>query len=208
MRPNEYHAELYFKKALAGEPLSAKEQALLVTQLWRILGREYVRRGMALELRAGAAVLDNAPISAHVPTNYATLAALFDYLVSWQGLPRTALYLACPAEAPEGARLAARYPAMAEGQPQLRLGIVSGSPAQARERLQALANVAPLAHTLGSVPDARLYTSPLDADLFCRTLCSLLADWRERGELDVPDDRVYRLVTRACGGNLSDFLQL
>ena len=208
-RPNEYHADLYFKKALAGEALTAQEQALLTAQLWRILCKEYTQRQMPLELRTGgAAVLEDMPSNACTFTDFAALDALFAYLQSYRVLPRIALYLATPTEAPEAARLAAQYPALAEGKPQMQLGIVTGSPSQTRDRLLALANVTPLAGTLGGVSDARLYTSPTDADLFCRMLCALLADLREQGELDVPDDRVYRLVTRVCGGNLSDFLQL
>ena len=52
-RPNEYHAALYFKKALSGEVLEGEELALYQAQLWRILVEAYAKRDMTLELRVG-----------------------------------------------------------------------------------------------------------------------------------------------------------
>ena len=105
-------------------------------------------------------------------------------------------------DAPVLAAIAARYPTKVEGVPQFSFGIVQGSPAENRARLQALANAVPLSHIAGAFSDRRLPTSLLDGELFRRTLCSMLAEWEEYGELELPQERIDLLLRRICHENM------
>ncbi|MBE6629911.1 MAG: glucuronate isomerase [Ruminococcaceae bacterium] len=204
-RPDEYHATKIFEKAMQGEALCEEERALYAAQLWRVLGREYVRREMLLELpQEGAFSFQNVEKQRTVGEKILPKAVceLFDYLQGYDGLARAVFYLSAPWQAPVLAAIAARYPAKGEGEPQFSFGIVVSSPAENRERLQALANAVPLSHIVGAFSDQRLSVSLLDGELFCRTVCNLLAEWEEYGELELPQERVTALLRRICHENM------
>ena len=193
-RPDPYHAEVTLQALLQGKPCGRAECDLLSAQLWRVLGQEYKKQDVLLELPSGgAAPLENIGISRTVCGGiaYHVAGAMLDYLASCEGLPRIALYVADPAEAAQAALLCGRYPVAATGVPQLALGVVLGTPSQTRERLCALAAAAPIGSTVGYFTDFRLSSSLLDHELLRRVLCSFSCAW---GASDV-------LLARLCCEN-------
>lgn len=210
LRPDEYHAAQTFQRAMAGEVLTEEELALYQAQLWRVLGREYVKCSVALEIPVSASAPIKQPINGTVMGVISPKEnrALFDYLQGYQGLPRVALYAAEPQALRAAAALAACYPAAGEGAPQISLGILYGSPAENRARMQAFADVAPLSHFLGVIADPASTPAPVDALLLHRTLCTLLAEWEERGETDADTARLCALLARAAGDAARELLQI
>jgi len=208
-RPNEYHAALYFEKAMAGERLAPQELALYQAQLWRVLSEAYVARDVTLELLVGETPAKT-QISNPVSGVFSVKATreLLDYLKERVGLPRLALYTEEAAQIPTVAALAARYPAIGEGVPQIALGVWQTTPVQTRAQLRALAGVAPLSACVGALPDARLPRSALTPALFHRTLCAELADWEAHGETDVGEENLSRIVTRLTGENMRKYYKL
>ena len=208
-RPNEYHAALYFEKALAGEMLAPHELALYQAQLWRVLSKAYAAHGMTLELRVGKTTAKT-EISHPVYGIFSSKATreLLDYLKERVGLPRVAIYTESAALIPTVASMAARYPAIAEDVPQVALGVWQGAPADPRAQLRALASVVPLSACVGALPDARLPLSPLAPLLFHRALCAELADWEAHGETNVGEEDLCRAVTRLTDENMRKYYQL
>lgn len=208
-RPNEYHAALYFEKALSGEALSGKELALYQAQLWRVLAQGYAQRDMTLELCVGETP-EKAEKTQPVSGDFSAKATreLFDYLKERVGLVRVALYTERAELIPTVAALASRYPAIAEGVPQIALGVWQGAPADTRAQLRALASVASLSDCVGAMPDARLPFSPWTSTLFHRTLCSELADWERHGETAVGEDNLCRVIARLTGENMRRYYKI
>ena len=208
-RPNEYHADLYFKKALAGEALAPKELALYQAQLWRVLCEGYAQRDMTLELLVGETPAKE-EITRTVSGDFFASAAraLLDYLKERVGLVRIAVYTEQTALISTVAALAGRYPAMEEGVPQIALGVWQTSPAETRAQLRALASATSLSACVGALPDARLPISPFSPVLFQRTLCAELADWERHGETDAGEEILCRTVARLAGENTRKYYKL
>ena len=208
-RPNEYHAALYFEKAMAGETLAPRELALYQAQLWRVLCEAYASRDMTLELCIGETPAKR-EISHPVCMDFSVKATreLLDYLKERVGLPRLALYTEEAALIPTVAALAARYPAMEEGVPQISLGVWQAGPAETSAQLRALAGVAPLSACVGALPDARLPLFALTPSLFHRTLCTELADWEAHGETCAGEENLCRIITRLTGENMRSYYNL
>ena len=206
-RPDPYHAELALQRALRGESLTALEQDLLQAQLWRILGKEYRKHGLMLELPSGGAAPMRYSKKFHTVCggiSYQVAAELLDYLRECDGLPRIALYIADPAEATAAAALGARYPAIGQGVPQLALGVVRGASGRTRARLEALAAVMPLGDAVGSFTDFRLCDDLSDAVLFHRVLCDMCA--ASGGETEAA--RQNDIPARVAYQNFADYCML
>ena len=208
-RPNEYHAALYFEKALAGEVLSGKELALYQAQLWRVLSAAYTARDMTVELCVGETPAKS-EISNPVSGVFSAKAAreLFDYLKERVGLPRVAVYTEQAALIPTVTALAGRYPAIAEGVPQIALGVWQGAPADTRAQLRALASSTALSACVGALPDMRLPLSPWSNEILCRILCAELADWEAHGEACVGEESLCRIIARLTGENMRAYYKL
>lgn len=208
-RPNEYHAALYFEKALAGEALCGKELALYQAQLWRVLSAAYTARDMTLELCVGETPAKS-EISNPVSGVFSAKATreLFDYLKERVGLPRIAAYTEQVTLIPEVAALAGRYPAVAQGVPQIALGVWQGVPANTRAQLRALASVTSLSACVGALPDMRLPLSPWANEAFRRTLCAELADWEAHGEICAGEEALCRILTHLAGENMRKYYKL
>lgn len=208
-RPNEYHAALFFNKAMAGEVLAPKELALYQAQLWRVLCEAYTKSDLTLELCVGETPR-KAEINTHVSGDFSAKATreLFDYLKDRVGLPRVAVYTEQAALIPTVAALAARYPAIKEGEPQMMLGVWQSGPAETRAQLRALASATSLSACTGALPDARLPISPFSPALFQRTLCAELSDWEAHGETDAGEEILCRTVARLTGENMKKYYKL
>ena len=209
VRPNEYHAALYFERAMAGEALTPQELALYRAQLWRVLAEAYVQNGVTLELLIGETPTNGVAVGcAQEGFSLKATGALLDYLRESVGLPRVAVYVQDSGRIPSVAPLAARYPAIEEGVAQIALGVWQGAPAETRAQLCALSGVGLLADCVGALPDARLPQAPLDPVLFHRTLCTALADWAALGESCADEAALCRVIARLTGENARKYYNL
>ena len=208
-RPNEYHAALYFEKALSGETLAPNELALYQAQLWRVLSAAYVARDMTLELCVGEtpakSVVSN-PVSGEFSAK--ATRELFNYLKERVGLPRVAIYTEQVMLIPTVAALAGSYPAIAEGVPQIALGVWQGGPSDTRAQFRALESATALSACVGALPDARLPLSPWANDVLCRTLCTELASWEANGEACVREEELCRIIARLTGENMRRYYKI
>ncbi len=212
-KPDKYHANEIFKKALAsdGADISEDDLALWKTQMMRFFGLEYVRRGWVLQLHYGVLRNPNKTMfdrlgadsgydTIHGRNCIADMAALFNYLQECNALPKTVIYPINPSDNAAVGTLCGSF-CRGDGSytPTLVLGSgwwfndnIDGMEAQ----MKSLANLASLGNFLGMLTDSRSFTSYPRHEYFRRILCNLIGGWVEKGlypDLDAAAEIVERI---------------
>jgi glucuronate isomerase len=188
-----------FARRLDGLALAKAEAVRLRSAILRFLGREYGRRGWAMQLHLGAQRRTSTRLrrlagaaggyaAMGPPCDVDSLSRFLDDLELGGCLPRTILYTLNPADTAVLATLTGSY---AEdgvaGKIQLgpawwyndhALGI--------RQHLETLASYGLLSTFVGMTTDSRSLLSLVRHEYFRRVLCGTLGEWAERGI--VPDD--------------------
>lgn len=208
--PNEYHANEIFTRALQsdGKDVSDDEVALFVSQMLRFFGKEYVRRGMVMQLHFGVLRNPNDRMFRAIgpDTGYdiirgtpltAEFAKLLDYLDHYDGLPRTILYSLNGAENGAVASLCGAFAGGEDGVPR----VVQGSAwwfqdhlDGMRAQMRSLASLASMGDFLGMLTDSRSFLSYPRHEYFRRIFCDLLGQWVERGEYPNDEQALRALV--------------
>lgn len=203
-----------FRSRLAGETLSLAEQTQLRSHLLEYFGREYARRGWAMQLHLGAQRTTSSRLKgiAGVTGGYATigrqtdvamLCRLLDALETSGGLPRTILYSLNPADYAAFACVTGSF--AEEGV----VGKIQMGPAWwfndhdlgIKWQLDAISRYGLLSASIGMTTDSRSLLSMTRHDYYRRVFCDYLADQIEAGLF--PDDAELQVtyVRRVCYEN-------
>lgn len=216
-RPDEYHANEIFTRALKsdGKDVSEADLALFYTQMMRFLGREYVRRGMVMQLHFGvlrnpntkmhrALGVDSGFDTVHGANCIAALASLLDYLSYADALPRTILYSINAQDNDAVATLCGAFSASNDGLPR----VVQGSAWWFNDRLDGMraqmtsfAGLSAIGSFLGMLTDSRSFLSYPRHEYFRRIFCDLLGRWVENGEYPHDKAALESLVRDVCHDN-------
>ena len=220
--PDPYHADLILKKAIEtdGQGVSFDELALFQTQMMRFLGKEYVRRGMAMQLHAGVLRNPNSRAFTSLGSdsgfdtvygeNYIpALAMLLDYLEHEDALPRTVLYSVNPVDNAAIATLCGSfckgdgtgYPRVTQGCAWWFNDNIDGMRAQMR----TFANMSAFGNFLGMLTDSRSFLSYPRHEYFRRIFCNLLGEWVESGQYPADYEALAQLVVDVCFNNAKDY---
>ncbi len=214
-------ADAALKAALGGQTISEAQADGYKTRLMIWLGREYARRGWAMQLHISASRNNNsARFAALGPdTGYdaiadhavaAPLQGLLDTLERDGSLPRTILYSLNPKDNYVLAALAGCFSeAGVEGKVQLGsawwyLDHIEGMERQLRD----LANVSLLSPFVGMLTDSRSFLSYPRHEYFRRILCNLIGNWVENGECPDDDAILEPLVRGICCDNARKYFKL
>lgn len=210
----ETEAAALFHRRLEGECLSEEETAKYKTALMLFFGREYRRRGWAMQLHFGARRSNNTKqfrllgadtgfdcISTHTPLD--GLIKYLDALNSEDMLPKTILYSLNPSD-------------------NMALGTIAGCFAENKEagwlqhgsawwfndnrdgmeaQLKSLANTGLLGNFIGMLTDSRSFLSYTRHEYFRRILCGLLGRWAENGEYPADESGLKKLTADICFNN-------
>ena len=197
-KPDAYHANEIFKKALAsdGAEVSERELALWKTQMMRFFGLEYVKRGWVLQLHYGVLRNPNKKMfeklgpdsgydTIHAKNCIADMAYLLNYLEDNNALPKTIIYPINPSDNAAVGTLCgsfcrgdgSRTPTVVQGSAWWFNDNIDGMEAQMR----STANLASLDNFLGMLTDSRSFMSYPRHEYFRRILCNLIGGWVERG---------------------------
>lgn len=197
-KPDPYHANEIFKKALAsdGADVSESDLALWKTQMMRFFGLEYVKRGWVLQLHYG--VLRNAnkimfsklgPDTGydmiHGKASVAEMAYLLNYMLENDALPRTIIYPINPTDNAAVGTLCGCFcrgdgsnmPTVVQGSGWWFNDNIDGMEAQ----MKSFANLASLGCFLGMLTDSRSFMSYPRHEYFRRILCNIIGGWVESG---------------------------
>ena len=215
---DEAEAGKIFLAGLQGEQISREEELKFKTEALLWLGREYEKRGWAMQLHFGVTRDNNTRmyrelgpdtgfdgIYNRVPMT--ELSAFLDALCQEHALPKTVLYSLNPEDnAALGVLLGCFQEAGAAGK--LQQGSAwwfNDHKKGMEEQMQSLAGLGLLGNFIGMLTDSRSFFSYTRHEYFRRILCDLIGGWAARGEY--PDDREWLggLVTDICYGNAMRF---
>jgi glucuronate isomerase len=217
VQPDEFHAREIFDRALEkdGKGITNEEHALFRSQMLRFFGREYVKRGMVMQLHFGVYRNPNdrmlrrlGPDTGydiiHGANNTAQFADLLNYLDGCDGLPRTILYSLNGSDNDAVATLCGAFTGNESGAPR----VVQGSAwwfedrlDGMREQMRSFAGLASIGNFLGMLTDSRSFLSYPRHEYFRRIFCELLGGWVENGEYPYDEEALSALVTDVSYGN-------
>ena len=213
--------EAIFRKRLAGEIPTAKEQKQFKTALLLELGREYHRLGVVMQLHFGV-IRDNSHRvfralgpdagidSIGDQPSIKELAAFLGALDDTDELPRTILYSLNPND---NAALVTVMGAFQTGET---VGKVQHGSAWwfndhrsgMVDQLTTLAADGYLAGFVGMLTDSRSFLSYARHEYFRRILCELIGGWVENGEYPSDEKALRQIVEGICFGNAEQYFRL
>ena len=213
--------EAIFRKRLAGEIPTAREQKQFKTALLLELGREYHRLGVVMQLHFGV-IRDNSHRvfralgpdagidSIGDQPSIKELAAFLGALDDTDELPRTILYSLNPND---NAALVTVMGAFQTGET---VGKVQHGSAWwfndhrsgMVDQLTTLAADGYLAGFVGMLTDSRSFLSYARHEYFRRILCELIGGWVENGEYPSDEKALRQIVEGICFGNAEQYFRL
>ncbi len=220
--PNEYAAAEIFQKALAtdGAGVSEEEFTLFRSQMFRFFGKEYVARGMGMQLHMGVARNPNGIMfkelgpdsgfdTVNGPSYIPTLATMLNYLNGCDALPRTVLYSINPADNTPIATLCGSFcvgdgsgvPRVVQGSAWWFNDHIDGM----RDQLRSYAALAGLGNHLGMLTDSRSFLSYPRHEYFRRILCNLIGEWVESGQYPEDYEALAQLIVDICYNNAKNY---
>ncbi len=184
-------ANVTYRKALAGEPVSDAEYSAFLGNLYLFLGKEYHRRGLVMQWHL--AVYRNASTRLFEglgpdcggdcigdPLSGAAVIRMLDAIEQAGGVPQTILYTLHPGMADQLATIAGSFRNVRCGTAWWFCDHKRGI----EQQIQVIAELGHLGSFLGMLTDSRSFLSYARHDYFRRILCNQLADWCENGEFD------------------------
>lgn len=209
-------ADRIFRKALAGQAVTAAEAAGYQTALLLFLASEYQKRGWVMQIHQSVMRNLNPPMFAKLgpDTGYDAISNKFDtsalgaFLGAAQaafGLPKTILYSANPADNEAIVSICQcfsnRGTRVIQGSAWWFNDTREGMIAQ----MTTLANVGVLGEFLGMLTDSRSFLSYTRHEYFRRILCNLIGQWVDRGEYPADFEVLGGLVRDICYNNTVKF---
>ena len=210
-----------FKKRLAGELPTAEEAKKFRTALLLVLGREYAKRGWAMQLHFGVirnnsqrvfqalgpdAGVDSIGSAASVNE----LAAFLNALDETGELPKTILYSLNPNDnAAIETVMGSFQTSEAVGKLQHGSGWWFNDHKQGMiDQMTSLANEGMLAGFVGMLTDSRSFLSYARHEYFRRILCELVGSWVENGEFPNDEKALRQIIEGICVKNAQRYFNL
>lgn len=199
--------EQIFAKRMRGEFVSKEEELKYKTAFMLFVGKEYHKRGWAMQLHYGCKRDNNVlryrelgPDTGYdCINNYAPSSEMADFLNALNQtdeLPKTIIYSLNPNDnAAIGTILGCFQDQSAVGK------IQQGSAwwfndhkAGMTEQMTSLANLSLLGNFVGMLTDSRSFLSYTRHEYFRRILCELIGNWVENGEYPADEQRLGKMI--------------
>ncbi|EAP3029083.1 glucuronate isomerase, partial [Salmonella enterica] len=215
-------ASLFAQKRRGGE-LTDGETAQLNCAMFIMLGREYKKRGWAMQIHFGALRNNNRKMCEQLGINTgfdsitdqinlaAGLNRLLDAMLQNNGLPKTILYNLNGSYNDIVATTIANFQSGEDGvKSPMQFGSgwwFNDTRRGMEKQLNSLADQGLLMHFVGMLTDSRSLVSYPRHDYFRRILCNLIGGWVERGE--IPDNKriLTRMVKNICHDNAVNYFR-
>ena len=214
----EAELETIFKKGLANEELSHKEEMQFKTAFMSFVSGEYTKRGWVLQLHYGCKRDNNKPmfvklgpdtgydcISNHTPS--AQLADFLNHLEENKALPKTILYsLNLNDNEAIGTILGCFQ--NSEAVAKIQQGSAwwfNDNKTGMLNQMISLANLGNLSGFVGMLTDSRSFLSYTRHEYFRRILCNLLGNWVENGEFPEDYDILGEIVQNISYNNAVNY---
>lgn len=199
--------EAIFAKRLAGNAVTADEEAKFKTAFLLFMGREYHRLGWVMQLHFGVRRDNNTRIYRAIGADTGfdcinqincaeSMTAFLDALAVTDELPKTILYSLNPADnAAIGTIIGCFQDSSAIGK--IQHGAAwwfNDNKTGMLEQMTSLANLGLLANFVGMLTDSRSFLSYTRHEYFRRILCNLIGEWVENGEYPADMNFLGRMV--------------
>ncbi|MBE7045321.1 MAG: glucuronate isomerase [Ruminococcaceae bacterium] len=213
-------AEAVFQKAMKGEKVSFEEEEIYKTALLLFCGREYAKRGWAMQIHINAIRNNNTRMfeklgpdtgfdSIHDLTVIELLSRYLDTLEQENALPKTIFYSLNAKDNSTLASLMGNFQGSGiKGKMQLgsawwfndhRDGMV--------QQMKDLANVGLLSRFVGMLTDSRSFLSYPRHEYFRRILCNIIGTWVEEGEYPQDWKILEEMVAGICYKNAEAYFE-
>lgn len=180
-------------------------------ETYLFLGEEYKRRGIVMQLHMAVQRNVNTPLLESCgedsggdcigdPISGVSICGLLDAMHRKNSLPETILYTLNPS-------MTAQLCSIAGSFPNVRVGAAWWFNDHKRGITDVIKTVAEISHIdsfLGMLTDSRSFLSYARHDYFRRILCSVLAEWEDRGEFSGDTEKIARNI---CFGNIKRLLE-
>ncbi len=210
-----------FERARDGKAATSEEQEQWSAFLMLFFGRLDADKGWTKQLHLGAQRNNNSRLLAGLGPDAGfdsigdlpqaqSLAAFLNTLDNDGALPRTIIYNSNPADNYAIATLLGNFnDGSIAGKIQMGAGWWFLDQKEGMEwQLNALSNNGLLSRFVGMVTDSRSFMSYPRHEYFRRTLCALIGQEVERGELPDDDELLGALIRNVCYANARDYLRL
>ncbi len=218
MRADEAELDAIYKKALAGEVLTADEIEKYKTELMRFFAKEYARRGWGMEIHIGAMRNNNTPkFKALGPdTGFDSIAdyevaynlsRLLDSLETEGLLPKTILFTLNPKDNYVLGTMLGNFQS-SEAASKIQFGSAwwfNDNLDGMREQMKTLANLGVLAKFVGMVTDSRSFLSYPRHEYFRRILCGIVGDMVDGGLYPADMDTLKNIVCDISFNNAKNY---
>lgn len=191
----EEEVESIFAKRLAGEAITKTEERQFKTMMMVLLGREYHKKNMAMQIHYGVKRDNNEKIFKQLGpdagidciNNFAPSSEMADYLnalAKTDELPKTILYSLNPNDdAAIGTIIGCFQDSSAIGKIQQGSGWwFNDNKVGMINQMTSLANLGLLGNFIGMLTDSRSFLSYTRHEYFRRIVCELIGGWVENGE--------------------------
>ncbi len=213
-------AQRIFADAVAGVPISAEDAEKFKTVLMLFLGRQYSRRGWAMELHMGAMRSCNSRMVSQIGANTGydsvadhaqahNVAALLNELDKTQQCPKTILFTLNPADNYVLGSMTGNFQ---DGQIPGKIQFGTAWWFQdhrdgMEEQMRVLANTGLLGRFIGMLTDSRSFLSYPRHEYFRRILCNLVGGWVENGEFPGDEETLKTIIEGICFKNVRNYLE-
>ncbi|MDO4562776.1 MAG: glucuronate isomerase [Clostridia bacterium] len=215
------NAEAVFAKRRRGEQISALEEEIFKTAVFRFCAKEYSQHAMAMQLHIGAMRNNNSRMFARLGPDSgfdslsdgciaASLSALLDSLEKEDSLPKTVLYCLNPKDNATLASMAGNFQNSG-----VRGKIQFGSAwwfcdhrDGMEEQLRCLASMGVLGDFIGMLTDSRSFVSYTRHEYFRRILCSVVGGWVDAGEYPRDEAALGTIIRGICHDNIKEYLNV
>ena len=204
-------SDLRIRGIIAGAVLPEEDRPALISDMLRMLSRQYAKHGWTMQLHIGAQRFTSSALRAVAgaaggfaaigeTVNVLSLTNMLDDLEKDKyGLPRTILYTLNPADNAVLAVLSGSFRGVTQGPAWWWCDHLQGM----REMLDVFSTFSVLSTFVGMTTDSRSLLSLLRHDYFRRTFCGWVGEKAARGELPPDFDSLSSLVYAVCYGNAS-----
>ncbi len=208
-----------FVKGLKKETLSAQEIKQYKGFLLVYLGREYAKRGWAMQYHIGALRNNSARMLKNIGPDTGfdsindgemagNLSKLLDALDVTNELPKTILYCLNPRDNEVLATMMGNFQGGGlPGKIQFGSGWWFNDQKDGMERqMEALSQLGLLSRFVGMVTDSRSFLSYIRHEYFRRILCNKIGKWVEMGEYPLEIEYLGKIVQNICYHNAINYL--
>ncbi|WP_378956632.1 glucuronate isomerase [Pelosinus sp. sgz500959] len=217
---NSVEIDQIFQKRFDKDSIGAEDQLKFRSAILVYLGKEYAKRGWAMQIHIGAIRNTNSKMlhSIGINTGFDTiadfnfaneLAAFLNALDVSNLLPKTILYCLNPRDNYMLAAMAGNFQSDSPGKVQFGSAWWFNDHEDGMiDQMKALSSIGLFSRFVGMLTDSRSFISYTRHEYFRRIMCNLIGNWVEKGSFYQDFDFLGEMVQGICFNNVKKYLDV